>query len=583
MASSARIGSAPSRSMRLIAVLALSAVSWAGAAWAGWSFDPQIDTSVCDTLGNQTQTVTATDGAGGVIAAWIDTRFGAADVYAQRLTANGEVAPGWLLEGLPVCRASSLQTGVRIIADGAGGAILAWIDFRAGSADLYAQRVTGAGTIASGWTGNGVAVCTAAGSQSDIVLCGDGAQGAVFAWQDSRTGTHKDIYALRLLASGERHASWPANGRLVCGAPGDQFFPAIVANGSGASLLAWQDARNTESDIFAQSIDGNGAPIWSSGGVLVSAGTGTQEKPRIVADGAGGAYVCWTDYREVPAVAVYLQHLTASGKMAPFWMFDGMAVAPPGSSQSEGAMLADGAGGVFVAWVDTRNGTKDVFLNRLDGFGGVPPGWIEGGMPVCAAEESQISPALAPDGAGGVMVAWRDARNDSQYDVFGTRIAGDGSIAPSWIADGLPFGNAHGSQADLSLVPSIQGAAIATWSDFRNDAHWDVYANRLGPDVILDAPESPVAAPLALVVAPHPMVDEATIAFTLSRPGRARLTIHDVAGRRVRVLLDASVAAGSQRVRWDGRDESGRRVASGVYVIACETHGARSTRTLIKR
>jgi hypothetical protein len=369
----------------------------------------------------------------------------------------------------------------------------------------------------------------------------------------------------------------------VCNAPGDQFFPAIVANGAGATILAWQDTRNTESDVFAQSLDGAATSAWMENGVLVSAGPGTQEQPRLVSDGAGGVFIGWTDYRDSPAVGYYLQHLTSNGTMAPFWQFDGMSAAPPGNNASQGVLLPDGGGGVFIAWVDTRNGSNDIYLNRLDAFGGVPPGWIEGGTPACAAAESQIAPALAPDGAGGVMIAWRDARNDAQYDVFGTRIAGDGSIAAGWIADGLPFGNAARAQTDVSLLPSITGAAIATWSDFRNGAHWDVYANRLGPDVVLDAPRSPPAAGLALAVAPHPMADEATIAFTTPRAGRARLVIHDVAGRHVRTLLDGFLGAGTQRVRWDGRDRDGRRVASGVYVIECEAGEARATRTLIRR
>ena len=50
--------------------------------------------------------------------------------------------------------------------------------------------------------------------------------------------------------------------------------------------------------------------------------------------------------------------------------------------------------------------------------------------------------------------------------------------------------------------------------------------------------------------------------------GRLRVTVHDVTGRRVRVLSDGRAARpGPWTLTWDGRDESGRRVPPGVYFL----------------
>jgi flagellar hook assembly protein FlgD len=43
--------------------------------------------------------------------------------------------------------------------------------------------------------------------------------------------------------------------------------------------------------------------------------------------------------------------------------------------------------------------------------------------------------------------------------------------------------------------------------------------------------------------------------------------VHDVAGRLVRVLFDGVRAAGAYEVPWDGRDEAGEKVGSGVYFV----------------
>jgi outer membrane protein assembly factor BamB len=55
----------------------------------------------------------------------------------------------------------------------------------------------------------------------------------------------------------------------------------------------------------------------------------------------------------------------------------------------------------------------------------------------------------------------------------------------------------------------------------------------------------------------------------------ARLEIYDVAGRHVRTLLDAPLAAGEHRVAWDGRDARGREVGAGIYFVRLEAEGVR--------
>lgn len=64
---------------------------------------------------------------------------------------------------------------------------------------------------------------------------------------------------------------------------------------------------------------------------------------------------------------------------------------------------------------------------------------------------------------------------------------------------------------------------------------------------------------------PNPFNPTTTIAYSLSVGAHVTLTIFDVGGRRVRVLTDTMAAAGPHDVSWDGLDDNGRGVASGVY------------------
>ncbi|RKZ09945.1 hypothetical protein DRQ50_14765, partial [bacterium] len=65
---------------------------------------------------------------------------------------------------------------------------------------------------------------------------------------------------------------------------------------------------------------------------------------------------------------------------------------------------------------------------------------------------------------------------------------------------------------------------------------------------------------------PNPFNPSTVIEYSLTREGPVTLTVIDAAGRRVRTLVQGRMAAGEYSVVWDGTDEAGRRVASGVYV-----------------
>ena len=75
----------------------------------------------------------------------------------------------------------------------------------------------------------------------------------------------------------------------------------------------------------------------------------------------------------------------------------------------------------------------------------------------------------------------------------------------------------------------------------------------------------------ALASQPNPTAGATTISFTLSSSGEASLAIFDVSGRLVRSLLSGERKPGRYVVRWDGRDESGLLVASGIYFYKLST------------
>ena len=80
---------------------------------------------------------------------------------------------------------------------------------------------------------------------------------------------------------------------------------------------------------------------------------------------------------------------------------------------------------------------------------------------------------------------------------------------------------------------------------------------------------------------PNPFNPSTTIRFRLEVGGPVQLAIYDTSGRHVRTLVDQSTPAGDHEVRWDGRDDTGRQVPSGVYVYRLTAPGIQEARKLM--
>jgi glucose/arabinose dehydrogenase len=96
-------------------------------------------------------------------------------------------------------------------------------------------------------------------------------------------------------------------------------------------------------------------------------------------------------------------------------------------------------------------------------------------------------------------------------------------------------------------------------------------------------PPPPVPPRNAIVnVSPNPFRNQTTIGFELADAGRATLDVFDVAGRRIARISDASAGAGAGSAQWDGRNDQGEPVGSGVYFIRLSLDGNQAdTRRLI--
>jgi choice-of-anchor B domain-containing protein len=101
---------------------------------------------------------------------------------------------------------------------------------------------------------------------------------------------------------------------------------------------------------------------------------------------------------------------------------------------------------------------------------------------------------------------------------------------------------------------------------------------------VVDSPSGPPGGPRIALHPnhPNPFRSSTTIAFDLGAEGDVWLRVFDVSGRVVRTLLDGKVPAGRHEVVWDGRNEGGDAVASGIYFYEARGQDGRERRRMLR-
>jgi len=426
---------------------------------------PEGGVPLCTDAASQTGPETVSDGAGGAIIVWMDIRDGNYDLYARRVDASGNAL--WQSDGIPVCTDIYSQYYPMIVSDGSGGAIIAWYDLRnTTDYDIYAQRIDAWGTLM--WARDGVAVCTAAESQDYVKLVEDGAGGAILTWEDDR-GATVDVYAQRIDASGT--ALWAAGGVIVSGAASSQYGPEIVTDGAGGAIVTWIDLRNASRDIYAQWIDAAGFVHWTIDGVPVCTNAAYQEDPGITTDGAGGAIVAWYDQRN-GVKDIYAQLVDADGDVQ--WAVNGIPVCITAQDKSYIHMTSDNRGGVVIAWQESRFGNRDIFAQRINNKGGYL--WETNGVTVCSHYADQYDPHVIQDGSEATNIVWIDGRSSvTGNDLYAQRL--DGYGMPMWPSLGVPVCAEPYTQTDIAVAPDGAGGVITAWA-VNISSVFDIYAQQ---------------------------------------------------------------------------------------------------------
>ncbi len=317
------------------------------------------------------------------------------------------------------------------------------------------------------------AVCALTGQQTNPVSVSDGSGGVIIAWEDNRNGNYQ-IYAQHILALGTLDPTFPLNGLAICPtASGQQVSPSIVGDGTGGAYITWHDTRTGGEGIYTQYIVA-GAEVWQSTGILVSTSGPSVALPAIVSDGSGGVIISWDDFRNGSA-DIYAQHILAAGNVDATWKPGGedICVLQP-QSQDHSQIISDGANGAIIAWNDYRaNGGSniDIYAQHIDMSGATQ--WALNGEIISSDPSPQKNFKMVSDGASGAFFCWEDNRSTASR-IYAQHIASNKALLASDVVVSTNA-NVGVSQKNPDMASDGASGVFITWQDDRN-GNTDIYA-----------------------------------------------------------------------------------------------------------
>ena len=576
--------------MRFLSIaIALALLSHAQDSVAAWQ--PQGD-PLGDGFRPQEVAALLPDGAHGAFVVRVPSVLPGPDgLHAHRVTSAGEAWPGWPDSG--VAFASNLINFVQdvsVCSDGAGGLFVAWTGQTVQRvSNTFVTRIAQDGTFAPGWTGNGKQVGDGPGFDRYPRVVPDGSGGVLVVWARFAAPPAYPIVALRLTGTGSTAPAWPDTGVWLSGKPELKFLSAVVPDGSGGAIAAWLGQR-----IGLQRVTSTGsiAPGWAADGIPAGSGPDTQGSPWLAPASEGGTFVGWNDSRDTvvePRSAVFLLQIAGDGSIAGGWPADGLRISNPLGSM--GDLVADGSGGVYVAWLGTLAGPLSppaVRISRVTGAGSPSTGWPAAGVSATTlASPAEAGPRLAALSDGAVLETW--ASGGGVPDIYAQRIGSGGVVDPGWPPNGVGVCTTVESQNFPFVADGGEGACFVAWADERGGSgSGDVFIQRLDATGLVGStvgvPPAPGLESLRLSI-PRPNPGGAHIAIDLSLPVDATVSaaVLDVRGRVVRELMrGARLPVGRQALTWDGRDDAGRETPAGIYFFRVRSSSGDAVRRVAR-
>jgi hypothetical protein len=505
-------------------ILSISACFCFAVVYPQWSTNPAVaNNPVIANEADEGSKFIVTDGADGAIVISQSSNFMvfpfSIDITAQRINASGVLQWGTAANPKSVISNTDETKFLYLtaaIADGSGGAYIAWTEYVDTFSNFYMQHINSSGNKL--WAANGIKINRDNNyTVSTIRLCTDGAGGVVAAWDESiynettKKTVYSQVFAQRYNSAGAKQ--WGANPVQVCTNAGLRAFPSLVYDGS-AYVIYFADTRNSNQfadddfdniDIFAQRLNTSGGLTWAAAGLpvanaalnQVAASSFYNNGGDAIADGQGGSMIIFSQYTmgTEDLVKYFAQRLNSAG--ARQWATAGVSVSSIETAKQLVKTVSDGAAGIVATWADYGNSFSNpasLYAQRITSAGSAS--WTANGVnivPNPVATGDCQNPDMTDDGSGGYVITWSRGTLEGSSEVMAQKLSSTGTFP--WGNTPKPVCTNSNARPDVpSIVKSNAASTIIAWLDQRNGItnYTDVFAGKLASDGSLGG-STPVA------------------------------------------------------------------------------------------
>ena len=424
-----------------------------------------------------------------------------------------------------------------------------WHDSRDGNPEIYYKRSTDGGTS---WqadtrlTNNGFdsydACVAVLGSAVHVV------------WYDGRDGNY-EIYYKRSTDGG---ASWGPDTRITNNTY-LSLLPSVAVTASAVHIV-WNDqpASNNDEIYYKRSTDGGAS--WSAETRLTNF-ISPSHTPTIAAEGSN-IHISWTDSREV-FPEVYYKRSTDSGIT---WGND-IPITEADFINSEFSSISVSGSTVHIVWVDSKNSNTEIYYRRSTNSG---VSW-EAETRLTNNSAVSVFPSLAVSGSAAHIV-WNDMR-DGNHEIY-YKNSTDGGV--TWGTDIRLTNNPEISQNSFIAV---SGSVLhVVWRDSR-DGNFEIYYKRDptgNPNAInIISGEVPDGFSLSQNY-PNPFNPITNIEFSVPKTGIVKLTVFDILGREIALLVNENLNTGTYKADFDASN-----LPNGVYFYKMQTENFTDVKKMI--
>lgn len=331
------------------------------------------------------------------------------------------------------------QAVPHIAYDNAGNFYVGFYSNNAGNYDIRLQYFSYDGVAQ--WDTDGLLVSnhTQYSWVTEWDLTTDNNGNCVLAFNDARDG-NANVYAYAISPSGE--FLWGDDGISLTSDPQDEFVPSITVTGSNNVIVAWSRPTSPQAEIVMQKITPEGTLSWGLSGITYQSGSESYTGARVL--GVEGDNFIMVFYKETGSFPAITRHIYAqkfNGMGTPVWFGDVLASNSNYINPYNNFKIApDNNNGIIIAWMDDRDGdmNMDGAVQRVNGDGSI--NWPANGSEVSTQNNysHQQVEILGVNDVDEVLVSWsKKNQNQNQTAIAGQKFSALGGQL--WTTGGIEF------------------------------------------------------------------------------------------------------------------------------------------------